>query len=128
MHDPTLTLASSLTPIFTNTYVMLALIIGGSCVLLGFFDAVRKTSQSRHRERTRRELFAYVAEGSISAEDAQNLLAASSARNDWQKKIAQMVEWGTIDADEARNLCDAFKAEFKAEFNPKGDKASRAQA
>lgn len=39
-------------------------------------STVRATVISREREQTRRELAAYVAEGSISPEDAEKLLAA----------------------------------------------------
>jgi len=102
------TCASSLTPVLENPYVMIAIVIGGCMLIGGGIDALRKTAQSRHRERTRRELFAYVAEGSISAADATTLLAASNGKVDWNKKIAEMVEWGTINAKDAERLANAF--------------------
>lgn len=102
------TQASSLTPVLENGYVMVALIIGGIILIGSTVDALRKTAQSRHRERTRRELFAYVAEGSITAADATTLLAASQGKVDWNKKIAEMVEWGSISADDAEKLANAF--------------------
>lgn len=39
-------------------------------------SALRKAAQSRHAEESRREIAAYVAEGSISADDAAKLLMA----------------------------------------------------
>lgn len=42
-------------------------------------NAVRRTAQSREREQSRRELAAYVAEGSITAEDARKLLEAGKS-------------------------------------------------
>jgi hypothetical protein len=43
---------------------------------------VRKTVQARAREESRREIAAYVAEGSISADDATKLLAAGGSIGD----------------------------------------------
>jgi hypothetical protein len=49
-------------------------------------DAVRKTLQTRAREESRREIAAYVAEGSISADDAARLLAAG---NSWKDRVKE---------------------------------------
>ena len=87
---------------------MVARSIGGIIIIGSTVDALRKTAQSGHRERTRRELFAYVAEGSITAADATTLLAASQGKVDWNKKIAEMVEWGSISAADAEKLANAF--------------------
>jgi hypothetical protein len=40
--------------------------------------AIRRTAESRHREESRREIAAYVAEGSISPDDAYKLLSAGT--------------------------------------------------
>lgn len=55
-----------------------ALLIMG-VVAWGIFEQNRRLAQTRERERTRREIAAYVAEGSITAEDAARLLAESPA-------------------------------------------------
>ncbi len=51
-------------------------IAGGILVAIVYmvFEAVRKMSQTRSREASRREIAAYVAEGSISPDDAVRLL------------------------------------------------------
>ncbi|MEL7472689.1 MAG: hypothetical protein AAGK04_05165 [Planctomycetota bacterium] len=92
-----------------NSWLLIASIVGLVFIFGAIADALRKSAQSRHRERTRRELFAYVAEGSISPDDAQALLNATAKKPDWQKKVAEMVEWGSISPDDAAKLCDAFE-------------------
>lgn len=55
------------------------LIFGGGimiAVIAILSGAVRRTIVGRQRELTRRELAAYVAEGSMSADDAERLLTA----------------------------------------------------
>jgi hypothetical protein len=49
-------------------------------------QAITKVSQTRHREESRREIAAYVAEGTISPDDAAKLLASG---NSWKDKLAQ---------------------------------------
>ena len=55
------------------------------------------------KERTRRELFAYVAEGSITPEQAKNLLEVESAEQ-IQKAVTDAVSWGVISAKDAESL------------------------
>ncbi|MCB9845024.1 MAG: hypothetical protein H6811_03425 [Phycisphaeraceae bacterium] len=43
-------------------------------------DGARKISQTRQREESRREIAAYVAEGSISPQDAERILRAGNGR------------------------------------------------
>ena len=45
--------------------------------------SVRKSVETRAREESRREIAAYVAEGSISPDDAAKLLEAGKKKNDW---------------------------------------------
>lgn len=40
--------------------------------------SIRKSAEIRHREESRREIAAYVAEGSISPDDAYKLLSAGT--------------------------------------------------
>lgn len=54
-----------------------AFIVGGGLVMIIVAivtDSWRKVSQTRAKEESRRELAAYVAEGSMSADDAAKLL------------------------------------------------------
>lgn len=48
-------------------------------------SAITKVAQTRHREESRREIAAYVAEGSIAPDDAAKLLASG---NSWKDKLA----------------------------------------
>jgi len=63
----------------SNTAAMLLLIIGGSVggsILLSLLiTSVRDVIRSRQVEQTKRELAAYVAEGSMSSDDAYKIAA-----------------------------------------------------
>ena len=48
----------------------------GFAVIYTIVSAISGTLKARYREQSRRELAAYVAEGSISPEDAAKLMAA----------------------------------------------------
>ena len=49
-------------------------------------EAIRKTLQTKAREESRREIAAYVAEGTISPDDAAKLLAAGGSIGDQIKE------------------------------------------
>ena len=56
---------------------ILAIAIGGGIAIISiFFGGVKRIIRTTSRERTRREVAAYVAEGSISPQDAERLLTA----------------------------------------------------
>lgn len=67
---------------------------GIAVVIVGIVvDAWRKSAQTKAREESRREIAAYVAEGSMSAEDAAKLLAKDSCLKDAVKdKLRSAVE------------------------------------
>ncbi len=46
-------------------------------------EAIRKSVQTRHREETKREVAAYVAEGTMKPEDAERIIKADLPA--WQK-------------------------------------------
>lgn len=54
---------------------------GGLCVgvVAIITDAVRKVIQTKHREETKREVAAYVAEGTMKPEDAERIVKADLA-------------------------------------------------
>ena len=66
----------------TGDVIAVIAIVGGMAVVLTGIIASTLDSvlRSRHREETRREIAAYVAEGSISAIDAAALLNAGAGR------------------------------------------------
>lgn len=68
------------------------------------------TSRTREKERTRREIAAYVAEGSISPEDAERLLAdntAAAEREKTRRQITESVAGGSLSAEDAERLLTA---------------------
>ncbi len=51
--------------------------VGGVVVVIGIaFDTVQKVLVTRQREITKREIAAYVAEGSMTPEDAERIIRA----------------------------------------------------
>ena len=87
--------------------VLLIAITGGVVLVLIIFSNVRKAIETRERESTRREIAAYVAEGSISPEDAQRLL--NSGAEELEKQIGNAVAWGMISAKKAEGLLRAAR-------------------
>jgi uncharacterized membrane protein YcjF (UPF0283 family) len=84
--------------------------IGGGCVVALFgivFTSWRRVSQTRQREMSRREVAAYVAEGSMSAQDAAVLLSDNDTET--QRMIANAVGWGTIKPEKAEALMRAAR-------------------
>lgn len=58
--------------------MMLVAVLGGFAVAIVAIiaDALRKMVRARGREQSRREIAAYIAEGSMSAEEGTRLMAA----------------------------------------------------
>jgi hypothetical protein len=65
-----LTLANELVPIFA---IVGSMFFGLGWLVVWFFSDRRKTIE---RERTKREIAAYVAEGTISPQDAERIITA----------------------------------------------------
>jgi hypothetical protein len=78
---------------------------GALMLLLVFwiiFSNIRKMYETRQRETTRREIAAYVAEGSISPTDARTMMGADET--EFEKKIADAVSWGMLSSKKAEQL------------------------
>src|SRR5262245_47538378 len=71
-------------------------------IVMGILGSVLK---SKHREETRREIAAYVAEGSISPQDGAALLSAEP--DEIRKRVADGLAWGTLSAKGAERLLNA---------------------
>jgi hypothetical protein len=71
-----------LTLAFDNDLIPVIAIVGGITVALVaiVFGTVKSMLDTRAREATKREIAAYVAEGSISPDDAERLIKADSPR------------------------------------------------
>lgn len=56
--------------------------VGGVVAVIAIvFDTMQKVLTTRQREQTRREVAAYVAEGSMTPEDAERILRAGRKRD-----------------------------------------------
>lgn len=66
-----------------------------------------KLLQARARETTRREIAAYVAEGSIDPEHAAKLLATEAS--ELERQIGTAIAWGTISPKKAESLLKAAR-------------------
>ncbi len=105
---PLLTLAafSDLNPFWMMIFGFL-----GLWVILATVDSMHKTSQ---RERTAREIAAYVAEGSISAADAGHLME-SQQRAKLRERLTELVAEQWLDAETAEKIMgDGFSVTVRA--------------
>lgn len=86
----------------------IAIIFGvlGTVAIVWIISAtVYYTLEKKYREQTKRELAAYVAEGTIGAEDAAKILTADD--DEVRAKIADGVAWGMIKPKDAQALMGA---------------------
>lgn len=92
------------------------LLFMGAAALVGmvwlFCWMIISTNKTRERERSRREIAAYVAEGTIKPEDAEMLLAENSAaaeREKTKRTLAESVSEGTLTIEAAERILQADK-------------------
>lgn len=76
--------------------------------VLAVLHTVRKTTEVSEREKTRREVAAYVAEGSISPDDAARLLHTGMSEA-VASELARGVTWGTVSAKRAQEMVRAIQ-------------------
>jgi len=82
-----LTLAADEIELLGISIPILALCIGGVIALVSMLTkSSRMKAQINAREESRREIAAYVAEGSMSADDAAKLLAAGGTADDLKNR------------------------------------------
>ena len=84
--------------------VKLAIIFGtGAAVfVIGYgLYVIQNTMETRQRERTRREIAAYVAEGTIAPEDAAVLLGLSPKV---EASLADAIESGNLSAEDVERV------------------------
>lgn len=67
---------------------------------------INSTIKIRERERTTRELAAYIAEGSITPEQAESILSARS-RSELREQITQQAAAGWISSKKAKELLES---------------------
>ncbi len=94
----------------------LVIIIGGGLfftALIVFIGVLKSIFVTRAREQTKRELAAYVAEGSVKPEDAVRILTAGSGI-DACELIAKRAADGWISAKKADQLIQALEKQHAA--------------
>ena len=74
--------------IASNLWVVVALAFVGFMITGVAMENLRKGRQVREREETKREIAAYVAEGTMTIEDADRILASGSGKGGAPKKNA----------------------------------------
>ena len=88
-------------------------------ILLATIHACHKTAA---RERTTRELAAYIAEGSITADQAEQLISARS-RSDMREELSSKAAAGWISTKNARQLLnDGARAPNRNPSRPAPDR------
>jgi len=104
-----------LAAIDTNVLIALAL-IAGAFIVIYTIHSVRKVMETGAREKTKREVAAYVAEGTLTAADGAKLL--SSGTDEAERMIADGVAWGTVKPEKAEKLIRAMRERPSGEAAP----------
>lgn len=102
----TQTLLLALSDENTMKLIVVAMLCAVGLVVL-IVQGVKGVLRTRETEQTKRELAAYVAEGSMSPADAQRIL--SGGDSDFESKIGTAVTWGMISSGKAERLIKAFR-------------------
>jgi len=110
-----------------ETFVAVALTVASLIALWVIIGNTRRYLQTRAREVTRREVAAYVAEGSIRPEEARVLLGNGDS-SEAEEKIADAVSWGMLKADKAEALIRALRNDFRDEINESEPKAQNPES
>jgi len=100
--------------------LILAGIVG--VLLIISVSKVADVLKSRQREQTRRELAAYVAEGSIDTDQADRLLGLE--QTEAEKKIADAVAWGMLSSSKAERLIRTLREHRGVAHDPVAERAS----
>lgn len=92
----------------------IAITVGGLIAIVAIAGGIlRAIFSTRAREQTKRELAAYVAEGSVNPDDAVRLLAAGEG-SDAKELIAKRAADGWISAKKADQLIKALEKQNAA--------------
>lgn len=90
----------------TVSLLIIGALITGGILVYKVIETVGRVMTTRQTEQSRREVAAYVAEGSMTPETAERILRTGRAEN-WSDRIAELVESGHIDSSEAAKLIKA---------------------
>ncbi|HLO39835.1 MAG TPA: hypothetical protein VK176_02340 [Phycisphaerales bacterium] len=86
----------------------LCIILLAIMVFVGI-TAIRRVVETKAREQTKRDLAAFIAEGTMTTEDAMRIIRADL--NEPEQKIATGVAWGTIKPEKAEALLRSMRGE-----------------
>lgn len=90
------------------------MIIGGVVAVTWIIaNTMRKSAAVKHREESRREIAAYVAEGSMTPEQGEKLMNAGPVEvddEDLQRRIADHVAKGSMTTEDAERLIRAGRS------------------
>lgn len=93
---------------------VIAIAVGGLIAIISIiFGMVKSMANTDAKEKTKRELAAYVAEGSIKPEDAVRILAAGQG-SDARELIAKRAADGWISAKKADQLIQTLEKQNAA--------------
>lgn len=110
-----------------EVWIWIVGLIGGA-ILIGFAIAyTADVLKTRAAERTKRELFAYVAEGTITAQDAMRIIQIMED-SDLRKQLAGDAFWGQGEAghkETMEKLLTVRAAAIDARPAPAPEKAAR---
>jgi hypothetical protein len=67
--------------------------VGGVIAIIGIvFGSIKSTAETKEREKSRREIAAYIAEGSMSAEDGERLMKAGNPKTASEIALEQQAQ------------------------------------
>lgn len=74
--------------------VFVVFIIGGLIAIIAIVThAITKSNTTAQREKSRREIAAYIAEGSMTAEDGERLMAAGNQKSASELAVEQQAKY-----------------------------------
>ncbi len=66
--------------------------MGGLIAIMGIiFGSIKSTAETKEREKTKREIAAYIAEGSMTPEDGERLLRAGNPKSASELALEQRI-------------------------------------
>ena len=94
-----------------GSQIAMVAIVGTFAIIIAAiaFGTTASVAKNRQREQTKREIAAYVAEGSITPDDATKLLTAEPDRI--RQQVAEGLAWGTLSAKGAERLLKATEGQ-----------------
>lgn len=70
--------------------------VGGLIAILGiFFGSLKSVSENKEREKSRREIAAYIAEGSMTPEDGERIMNAGTKKSASQLAMEQQARYAS---------------------------------